>query len=176
MDEQTFTMIKKPAKAPEFYTSGGSPFFRIAFIFFLASGILIGGLYFFRNYLANSLAEKKSTLSNLEVEFEPSLIAEVQKVSSVISASKEILAKRVFQSKLFSLLEGKTLPQISFNTFSYAEDTKSLVLVGEAGSYADIARQSEVFQTASQIKEVLFSNLVLKETGNVAFTLIINFK
>lgn len=177
MDEQTFTMIKKPVKAPEFSVSGaGSPFFRIALIFFLATGLLVGGLYFFRNYLANSLAEKRSTLSSLEVEFEPSLIAEVQKVSSAISASKEILTKRVYQSRLFSLLEGKTLPQVSFGTFSYADDKKSLVLVGEARSYADIARQSEVFETANEIKEVLFSNLILKETGNVSFTLIINFK
>lgn len=177
MDEQqTFTMIKKPVKTPEFASPGGSPFIRIALIFFLASGLLAAGLYFYRNYLFSSLEEKKGSLSTLEVEFEPSLISEVQRVSSAISAAKDILAKRIFQTRLFSILEGKTIPQISFGTFSYTDDKKSMVLVGEAASYADIARQSSVFESAEEIKEVLFSNLLLKETGNVSFTLIINFK
>ncbi len=178
MDEQTAGIIaRKPARMPEFAAPGGtSPFFRIGLIFFLASGLLCGGLYFYRNFLSNSLQEKKTTLADLEVEFEPSLITEVQRVSSAISASKEILAKRVFQTRLFAILEEKTIPQISFGTFSYAHDKKSLVLVGEAASYADIARQSSVFETADEIKEVMFSNLLLKETGNVSFTLTINFK
>lgn len=177
MDEQIRTISQRTEKISEFTTPGGtSPFFKISLIFFFASGLLCGGLYFFRNFLFNSLEEKKSTLSNLEVEFEPSLISEVQRVSSAISASKDILAKRVFQTNLFSLLEEKTLPQISFNTFSYSQDKKSLSLVGEAASYADIARQSSVFESSSEIKEVLFSNLALKETGNVSFTLTVNFK
>jgi len=177
MDEQIQTITRRPVRMSEFATpGGGSPFFRIGLIFFLASGLLCGGLYVYRNFLSNSLEEKKSTLSSLEVEFEPSLISEVQRVSSAISAAKDILAKRVFQTRLFTILEEKTLPQISFGTFSYAHDKKALVLVGEAGSYADIARQSGVFESSSEIKEVLFSNLTLKETGNVSFTLTINFK
>lgn len=170
-------MFRKSPRLPEFAQPGGaSPFFRIAFIFFLAVGLLCGGLYFYRNFLSNSLEQKKTTLSSMELEFEPSLVAEVQRVSSAISAAKEILNKRVFQSNIFSFLEEKTIPQISFNIFSYAEDKKSLVLLGEAASYADIARQSGVFESAEEIKEVLFSSLTLKETGNVAFTLTVNFK
>ena len=176
MDDQIQTIQRRQVRTPEFATPGGNPFFKIGFIFFLASGLLVGGLYFYRNFLSNSLQEKQSTLANLEVEFEPSLISEVQRVSSAISASKDILTKRVFQTRLFTLLEEKTLPQISFGIFSYAHDKKALVLVGEAGSYADIARQSSVFATAEEIKEVLFSNLTLKETGNVSFTLTINVK
>ena len=177
MDDQIQTITRRPVRTSEFATPGGTnPFFKIGLIFFLACGLLVGGLYFYRNFLSNSLQEKQTILSNLEVEFEPSLITEVQRVSSAISASKDILSKRVFQTKLFSILEEKTLPQISFGTFSYTHDKKSLVLVGEAASYADIARQSNVFQSAPEIKEVLFSNLILKETGNVSFTLTINFK
>lgn len=178
MDQQLgTTMFRKPPTMPEFAPPGGaSPFFRIAFIFFLAAGLLSVGLYFYRNFLSNSLEEKRATLSSVELEFEPSLIAEVQRVSSAISAAKEILQKRVFQSMIFSILEEKTIPQISFGTFSYSEDKKSLVLLGEAASYADIARQSSVFESAEEIKEVLFSSLALKDTGNVAFTLTINFK
>jgi hypothetical protein len=51
-----------------------------------------------------------------------------------------------------------------------------LTLLGEAINYAVIASQSSVFESLEKIESAIFSNLTLRETGRVAFTLTLNFK
>lgn len=170
-------MPKKAVSRPSAYIpGGGSIFFRLSFLFFLATGILSGGLFFYRNYVFSSLEEAKSTLSKLETEFEPALVAEVSKVGSSISASKSVLDKHLKQSDIFFLLEENTLPQIFYNSFTFSHDQKSLVLLGEALSFSAIASQSEVFESLEKIENAVFSNLTLRENGRVAFTLTLNLK
>ena len=167
---------KKAVSRPVFIPGGASVFFRISFIFFIVAGFLSGGLLFYRNYVFNSLEEGKATLQKLETEFDPVLISEVNRVGRSIFASKSILDKHVKQSDIFLLLEENTIPQIFYNSFTYSEDQKSLVLLGEALSYSAIASQSNIFESLEKIESAVFSNLTLRDTGRVAFTLTLNFK
>lgn len=168
---------KKAISRPSSYIPGGvSVFFRLSFIFFLATGIISGGLLFYRNYVFNSLEEKRTNLSRLETEFDPVLISEIKRVSSAINSTKSILDNHLKQSDIFFMLEENTLPQVFYNSFTYSHNQKSLVLLGEAVSYAVIASQSSIFESLEKIESAIFSNLTLRETGRVAFTLTLNFK
>ena len=166
-------VISRPA---DYIPSGSGVFFRISFIFFIATGLLAGGLLFYRNYTFNTIEEGKAILAKLENEFDAVLISEVNRVGRSISASKDILDKHLKQSDIFSLLEENTLPQVFYNSFIYAHDQKSLILLGEALNYSTIASQSSAFESLDRVESVVFSNLVLRDTGRVAFTLTLNFK
>ncbi len=137
---------------------------------------MTGGLYFYRNFQSNSLADQKSSLQKLETEFEPALISELDKVSSSVAHSKELLKNHVKTSQIFTMLEQNTLPGISFSSFAYNSDTKSLALVGEATSYGTISSESSVFESLQNVASAKFSNLGLKDNGKVTFNLVIIFK
>jgi hypothetical protein len=168
---------KKAVSRPTYNIPGGAgAFFRLSFIFFLSVGILSGGLLFYRNQVSNSLEEDKSILKKIETEFEPALLSEINLVSSSLSNGKNILDKHLKQSDIFFLLEENTLPQVFYNSFTYSHNQKSLVLLGESINYSTIASQSKVFESLEKIESVIFSNLTLRDTGRVAFTLTLNFK
>ena len=122
------------------------------------------------------MEESKSILSKLETEFDEALISEISKVSNSITAGKNELAKHLKQSDIFFLLEENTLPQVFYNSFTFANGQKFLVLLGEALSYSAIASQSRTFESLDKIESAVFSNLTLRDTGRVAFTLTLNLK
>ena len=175
MDGESLIPKKAIARKTEYISREGG-ILRLAFIFFLATGLLSGGLIFYRNYIFNSLEEGKATLLKLETEFDPVLISEVGRVSSSIAAGKSILDKHLKQSDIFFLLEENTIPQIFYNSFNYSLDQKSLVLTGEAINYSIIASQADIFESLEKIEDAVFSSLTLRDTGRVAFTLTLNFK
>ena len=155
---------------------GAGVFFRIAFIVFLASAMLTGGLYLFRNYVSENLKAQKSLLKKIEVEFEPTLVAELERVSKSISAAKEIIRTHTHTSKIFDLLESHTLTNVAFDKFAFSIDKNSISLAGDAPSYTAIAAQAAVFGALPEIASVALSNLSLKDTGAVNFSISINLK
>lgn len=167
---------KKAVSRPTYIPSEGSAFLRLSFVFFFVAGLLSGSLLFYRNYVSDSIQEGNATLAKLETEFDPVLISEINKVSKSISISKSILDKHLNQLDIFSLLEENTLPQIFYNSFTFSHSQKSLSLLGEALNYSAIASQSGIFESLPKIESAVFSNLTLRDTGRVSFTLTLNFK
>lgn len=171
------SLIPKKSPQSQIYSPAGlGVFLRIAFILFLASAFLTGGFYLYRNYLANNLARQKSVLQKLEVAFEPSLIAELERVSNAIAASRTILRNRQQTSAVFDMIEANTIPSASFATFGYSAEKNTIALTGEAASYADVSAQSSAFEALPSVESATFGNLSLKETGVVGFTLNIVLK
>ncbi|MEK7560065.1 MAG: hypothetical protein AAB522_02075 [Patescibacteria group bacterium] len=168
---------KKLASSPStFIPEGSGALFRIAFIFFIAVAVLSGGLMLYRNYVVNSLEVDRATLAKLETEFDSAFVSEINRVSNSIVVAADMLDKHLKQSDIFLLLEENTTPQVFYNNFIYAHDQKSLVLLGEAASYSAIALQAGIFESLDKIESAVFSNLTLRDTGKIAFTLTLNFK
>ncbi len=151
-------------------------FFRLAVIFFIASAIFSGVLYFYKNILSNGFADQQAALKQLEIEFEPSLITELDRVATSIAAARDLVGKHVRQTAIFALLQENALPAVTFTSLSYNDEKKSLVLTGDAASYGDISNQSSVFESLSNVTGARFSNLALRESGRVSFNLTITFK
>lgn len=165
--------VPRPMAAGE----GFGAFFRIGLIVFLAAAVFTGGLYFYRNFLENSLISQKSILEKLEVEFEPSLIAELERVSNAIIAARDILRLHGKATPIFeNILEKNTLAAVNFSTFAYSAEKNTITLGGEAASYADVASQSGVFEALPDVLSATFSNLSLRESGTIGFNLNIVLK
>lgn len=157
-------------------SAGVGVFFRISFVLFLASAVLVGALYGVKSYILNSLTEEKSLLKKIEIEFEPTLIAELERVGNSIRAAKAILQAHARTSKIFDMLEANTLTDVDFSNFAFSTEKKSITMAGDAPSYTAVAAQASVFGASQDVASVAFSNLALKETGTVNFAITINLK
>ena len=155
---------------------GVGVFFRISFILFLASAMLSGGLYLAENYIVTNLAKEKSLLKKIAIEFEPTLISELERVAKSIRAAQSILKTHTRTSKIFDLLEAHTLTEVAFRSFDFSIDKKTATISGEAPNYTTIAAQASIFGSLPEAASVTYSNMALNKTGTVAFSMTINLK
>lgn len=154
---------------------------RVSINLFLSFGMIIfflmialaGGAYLYKVIIQKKIAEEGVALEKAKKAFEPSLIADVKRLDNRITTAKTILANHVAVLPVFDLLEVLTLKTVRFTKFDY-KNTKSgsptIQLDGEAKSYASVALLSDSFAGDERIKNPVFSNLNLNETGGVKFS------
>jgi len=169
-----------PKKVPsgiEYYKAEGlGAFTRLALIFLILAGVFSGLLYLYKKLLIRQIDQQKAVLADLDTRFEPTLIKELERVSNSINNARALINNHVYISPIFDFLEKNTLPDVSFSTFNYSADKKTLTLAGEAPSYTEVAAQVKIIQNQPEVMYAIFSNTTLKETGAVNFTTVINFK
>jgi hypothetical protein len=178
MDQEfqtSFIPKKTVIESPKRIKSGGGAINLIAFIVFLASLIAAGGAYFYRESVKTDIEEFKRSLAVAKNQFEPSLITELQILDKRLNAATTILEKHIAVSPIFVLLEEVTLPTVRYSDFSYEVDTTTnlvnVTMKGEAKGYNFIALQADLFDDNKFIKNPIFSDFVLDQTGNIDFNL-----
>ncbi len=178
MDQEfqtSFIPKKTVIESPKRIKSGGGVINLIAFIVFLASLIAAGGAYFYRESVKTDIEEFKRSLAVAKNQFEPSLITELQILDKRLNAATTILDKHIAVSPIFVLLEEVTLPTVRYSDFSYEVDTTTnlvnVTMKGEAKGYNFIALQADLFDDNKFIKNPIFSDFVLDQTGNIDFNL-----
>lgn len=155
--------------------SGGGLVNLIAFILFSASLLSAGGAYLYRDSVKADVAEYKISLQRAKAAFEPALIQELQTLDKRLNAANTILDKHIAVSPIFVILQDLTLPTVRYSDFTYElDEATNLVKVemkGEAKGYNYIALQADLFDKNKFIKNPIFSDFVLDQTGNVDFNL-----
>jgi hypothetical protein len=173
---QTSFIPKKTAEPKSVkIRSGGGLVNLIAFILFAASLLSAGGAYLYRDSVKADVAEYKISLQRAKAAFEPALIEELQTLDKRLNAANTILDKHIAVSPIFVILQDLTLPTVRYSDFTYElDETTNLVKVemkGEAKGYNYIALQADLFDKNKFIKNPIFSDFVLDQTGNVDFNL-----
>jgi hypothetical protein len=178
MDQEfqtSFIPKKTVIESPKRIKSGGGVINLIAFIVFLVSLFAAGGAYFYRESVKTDIEEFKRSLAVAKNQFEPSLITELQILDKRLNAATAILDKHIAVSPIFVLLEEVTLPTVRYSDFSYEVDTVTnlvnVTMKGEAKGYNFIALQADLFGDNKFIKNTIFSDFVLDQTGNIDFNL-----
>ena len=139
----------------------------------IISIVLSIGVFLYKGYLAQNIAAQSATLSRAQAVFEPNLIRDLIRLDTRINESKRLLAGHVAVSPFFELLGGTTLQNIAFQSlnFSVVGGKATVSMKGQARSFSDIALQSDVFAKTKQIRDPIFADLNLDQTGNVVFSL-----
>ncbi|MDP2668723.1 MAG: hypothetical protein Q8P07_02715 [bacterium] len=177
MAEISSLMPKKASSGMEYYKNEGlGALLRLSLILFILAAVLTGLLFAYKGVLARQLDQQRQILTDLQVQFEPSLVAQLEHVASTITNAKTLLSKHLFITPVFNFLEKNTLPDVSFSSFNYSADKKTLTLNGEAPSYTEISAQIKTFQKQPEVAGAYFSNTNLRDAGSVVFNTIINFK
>jgi hypothetical protein len=141
-------------------------------IIFIAALALAGGVFAYERYLDSSLAAKKTQLEQARGSFELPTIKEMERADKRIEFAKGLLANHSAFSALFDVLQKSTLQNVQYTNMDLGANGSAITLTlkGIAKSYASVALQSDLFNTARGIKHPVFSDLNLDQKGNVVFT------
>jgi len=152
---------------------GVSIFSLISIIIFITAIALSAGVFLYKQYQVQNLADKKASLERARAAFEPALIQELGRLDKRIEHAKGLLSRHAALSLFFKTLGESTLQNVQFKSLSISADVDGKTEVhlnGIARSYASVALQSDAFGKTKGLKSPMFSALNLDQSGNVAFS------
>ncbi len=161
-------------------SSSGSPFglfFLLALLIFIASIAAAAGAFLYQQYLTKAIADKSHSLSLAEGAYDPGVIKDLLRIDDRLTQSKKLLTNHTAISGVFAFLSTQTLEHVSFNKFDYSIDdakTAKILLQGTADSFATVALQSDQFGGNKLLKNVVFADITIDQTGKVGFTVSAN--
>ncbi len=149
--------------------------------FLMMIGVLIlilvlggmGALYAYKIFITGSNEKKQAQIQEEIKNFEPELTRDLTILKARVDAGKILLDNHRAFSLLFTLLELNTAKTVQFKEFSYTvlpDKTIKLSTKGEARSYNAVAFQSDIFSKVEQLKNPMFTNIELSESGSVLFS------
>lgn len=144
-----------------------------AIVLFVASGALAIGVFLFEQYLGASERSKLEQLDRAKAAFEPSLIAELTRLSDRMNAAGGILGAHIAPSAFFHMLEQTTIANIGFSSLSLAPADKQhipITMEGLAQSVNSIALQADLFSKGGIVTSPIFSN-INRQADGVHFSL-----
>ncbi len=146
--------------------------FVISVVLFVATGVVVGGVYAYRSILTNDVANLKSSLDTVQRGIETNVIKEFTVADKRLRNAQTLLSQHTVLAPVFSVLGTTTLPSIRYTKMDVSfDDSKNLVatLSGESDGYRSIALQSQALSDRTNIKDIIFSNFVVTPKGNVSF-------
>jgi hypothetical protein len=153
-------------------------FILVAILLFVISAALGVGVFLYTQYLQSSNASKLSQLNAAEASFDPSLIQQLTRLDTRMSAAQSLLSAHLAPSDIFAMLQASTVQDISFSALQLdASDRQHirLTMTGVAASVNSIALQAQVFSQSGLIQSPIFSNIGAEPNGvNFNFSGLVN--
>jgi hypothetical protein len=178
---QTSFIPKKPLAEERVPVQGHTSIFSfLAIVLFVATLASAGGMYFYRASLQKNIDAMKESLAAARNQFEPTILEQLKITDRRLTDANLLLSNHIAVTPIFRALEGHTLKTVQYTKFTFTTpDTPSglvkVEMTGRARDYTSIALQSDSLSTNKNIKDPIFSSLVLEErTGTVTFDLVFN--
>src|SRR3989344_2263549 len=165
--------------APKHRRGSPSLLLTLSVIFFVGACVLWGGLFFYKGFLEQQLAEKSKALENARASFTPAFIQEIERLDTRLVTVSTLLKEHLAPSSLFQLLSRITLRTVQFNSLEYvvlADGRITLSLHGSAYNFSSLALQSEAFAAEPAFVDPIILNPNLDKDGNVIFELTTNLE
>jgi len=156
-------------------------FMFIGVIIFLVSLITFGGVLLYTGSVESGIAKGNDDLERAQRnfgQFGVDQLNEITRFDLKLKTAQFLLDRHVSLLNIYNDLEALTYQTVRFKNFKYglSDDGKiTLKMSGEARSYTDlnnyvpVALQASKFAGVPNVKDVLFSDLNLDQTGNVVF-------
>lgn len=153
--------------------------FSGAFAFFgygvLALGIALAiGVFLYGRVLTAQKDAKDAQLAQAEASIDPSTVTGFVRLRDRLASSATLINNHVAYSKFFGVLEG-TLPTTTrFSALTLTlDDAGSTKLTGQgvAKNFNALAAASTAFAKDGRIKDAIFSNISVTNSGSVTFSL-----
>ncbi len=150
----------------------------LVFLNIVAGAILVlavvttGGVFLFKTYTEQSITAKRQSLDRQRAAFEPATIEELLRLDKRIIASQALLKSHTSLTLLFEDLEARTGENVRFKNFKYTsagQGAYTVVMNGTARSFNAVALQSDAFGKSNIMKDPIFTNLNLDQSGEVVF-------
>jgi hypothetical protein len=144
----------------------------LAVLVFVASIAAAGGAFLYKGLLERALQGKKDSLVKYQEAFDLPSIQSLVRFDTRLNEARKVLNRHIAPSAIFFFLSQQTLAKVQFTDFSYEtqdDGTAAIVLTGVADSFPTVALQSDQFGSNKALKDILFSNLSIREGGSVSF-------
>lgn len=151
----------------------------IAWFLFIVSLLGAGGTFLWNKALEGRINSMNSQIADVKGKLEEDTIYDIKELEKRLKSSEEILNSHIATSKIFEVLQQRTLKTISFNKFAYSiadptgkSKTVTVSMAGRAKNYDAIAQQAEELAKNEYIINPIFSNMTLDEIrGTISFDL-----
>lgn len=157
-------------------SSGAIGFFTsVAVVVFLIVAALWAGVFIWGKTVKAEILEMEGDLVAAREAFNPALVQELTRLDNRIESAKKLLAAHLAVSAVFDLLEKSTLLNVSYGDFDFSVGSSGeikVLLEGQAKSFNSVALQSDSFAGEKFIKNPIFSDVNLDDSGNVLFTFV----
>ena len=142
-----------------------------ALFLFILSILGAGAVFAYQGILNSSLTSKQEQLKLAEGAFEPKTIEDLSRLDGRLLHAQSLLGAHLAPSGVFDFLSTVTLANVQFTEFSYAHTgtTATIMLSGAADSFSTVALQSDQFGQARLLKDVVFSDVGVGQSGRVSF-------
>ncbi len=165
---------KKPLAESRPRSGMSGLFFLLALLIFIASLIAAGGAFLYGRYLGVSLESKKASLAKYQQAYDLPTIQTLVRFDSRINEAQKVLKNHLAPSAIFTFLAQQTLEKVQFNDFNYTVGTSdhgaTIQMTGVTDSFATIALQSDQLGSSKALKDIIFSNIAIQDTGKVSFS------
>ena len=167
---------KQPVRAAASAGAGGVSgiYFIFALVAFLVSLLLAGGMFAYGAYLEREKDVRIRDLASYQGVVREDTANELSRLSTRMNVAETLLNNHVYFSSIFSLLETLTTTSLRFTNAQIAllpDGSASLALSGVARNFNAIAFEAEVLGRDPSIQSPVFSNLEVREDGNVSFSM-----
>lgn len=142
-----------------------------ATIVFIATVLMYGGLYLYKNMLVKQVAQADSQLIEARTAIQPKKIQEIIDNNHRIKNSNKILDSHIATSKLMIFLSDSAIKKVRFNEFmyQYKDGIASITIDSEVQTFNSFAYQQEVLAKNEFIKNPSFDEISLLDNGNISF-------
>lgn len=113
--------------------------------------------------LQDKINEQKAPILPLEEE--------LSRAQAKVDNFSILLDEHKLNSRLFSLIEKLTSPEVSFGDLDFNASEAKIELSGQTSNFKSLGEQLLIFQEEKDIKEVKLSSVSLGEKGDVKFIL-----
>lgn len=149
---------------------------QIILIAALVLAVICVAAYFYFGYASDKAdaetGKVQRSITNLENEnreLENMLLAYAGKINDF----KTRLSIHEKTENIFSFIEEKCHPQVSFSSFDFNDQKVEVLVLGKAESFVALEQQALIFKSASLVKNVNLSQVSLGSDGAISFSFII---
>lgn len=161
----------------QFYGSSSVGLFdKLATGLFVLTLCIWGGLFAYQKYIESSITKLEQEITQARTIIDQNKVDLFIAFGKQIKISKQLLNQHISLTPLFELLEKNTIPSVQFVEFDFTLNKQGdleVEILGNAKTFADVARQEEVMIGLTNIKNLSVDTVVVSEslaTGGVNFT------
>ncbi len=161
LPQTSFIPKKSLTPAPTGISREGMSLFMIgALLFFVLAVASSVGVFLYQNILKSQIESRMADLERTKGAFEPSVIQELRRLDKRIEVAKILLDRHIAASTLFDTLQRSTVQSLRFEAMTLSSANEkgdlSVLIKGQAKSYASVAYQSDILGKTKGIKNPVF--------------------
>lgn len=159
----------------------GSVYMTLAVLVFVASLLVVGGAYAWKQYLISDQAKLQTDLAQRQKDFNLDQIALMKAQSTKISMARQLLKNHLAVSNIFDIVGKLTAESVRFVTMDLTVPAGmpgpfQISMSGYGRNYSSVAFQSDVLSQLERyglrnvVKNAIISNPALNPNGSVSFS------